>query len=91
MEDYEAKEKKMVKDAVNNLSNFVNKFGAPDKKFAQEVMNEHRTLQQSMMRLFLATIEEWSKQTQYDLRNEDTIRISKKIMSVMEDEGLRFV
>ena len=53
------------------------------QEFAEEMMNEHRTLQQSMFGLFLRTIEEWSKQKRYDLRNEYTVETSKKIMELL--------
>jgi hypothetical protein len=85
-------EKKKVKAMVEALSHFVNNYSCPNKDFAKQVMNEHRTLQQSMMRLFIATIEEWAKQEYFDLRNEDTIMLSRKIMKAIEGECyLRFI
>lgn len=79
-------DEKWAGEAVQNLTNFVNKYTCPEKVFARLMMNEHRTLQQSTMRLFMATIEEWSKQEHYDLRNEQTIKICKKIMEALGDE-----
>jgi hypothetical protein len=85
-------EKKKVKTVVEALSNFVNNYSCPNREFAKQVMNEHRTLQQGMMRLFIATIEEWAKQEYYDLRNEDTIMLSRKIVETIQGESyLRFV
>jgi hypothetical protein len=72
--------------AVQNLTKFVNNLSCPMKMFTKLMMQEHRTLQQSTMRLIIATIEEWSKQENYDLRNEQTIKICKKIMDAINDE-----
>lgn len=72
-------------ETLQKLIRFVNKLSCPEKVFAKLMMNEHRTLQQSTMRLFLRTIEEWSKQENYDLRNEQTIKICKKIMEALGD------
>ncbi len=80
-------EEERTKNAVINLTEFVNSFGTDNKLFAQYLMNEHRTLQQSTMRLFVACIEEWSKQKHWDLRNETTIELAKKIMAALENEN----
>jgi hypothetical protein len=76
-----------AKKAVEGLTGYVNNYGASYKLFAQYLMNEHRTLQQSTMRLFIACIEEWSKQKYGDLRNEATLELSKKIMNALENEN----
>lgn len=75
----------IAKEFAEKLSKFVNNYGCPMKELAQEVLNDHRTLQQTTMRLFMTVIEEWSKQEQYDLRNEQTIKLSKKIMEAVGD------
>lgn len=74
---------------VVRLSEFVNNYGCDVKGFANAIMREHRTLQQSMFRLFIKTISEWAKlsELQYDLRNEYTVQSSKKIMKVLEGFG----
>jgi len=46
-------------------------------------MRDHRTLQQATFGLFLRTIEEWSKQEHFDLRNEYTVQKSKEIMKLL--------
>ena len=72
--------------ALRNLIDFVNKFGCPDEIFAKLMMREHRTLQQSAMRLFMKCIEQWAIQEHSDLRNEATIALCKKIMKSVEDD-----
>lgn len=87
MSDMEATDMKMASEALSTLISFVNKFGCPDKLFAQLLMREHRTLQQSTMRLFMTCIDEWSRQEDYDLRNEATITLSRKIMETFKDKN----
>lgn len=57
------------------------------KAFAQHVVhNTHRTLQQGIMRLFIATIATWASEGRSDLRNESTIKMSKKIVAALGDK-----
>ena len=75
--------RKNPKELVSLLSQYVNSMCVNQKDFAEEVMREHRTLQQSMFGLFLRTIEEWSNQENYDPRNEYAVETSKKIMELL--------
>jgi hypothetical protein len=85
-------EAKTGKDMANELSSFVNNYGCDEEGFVETATRDHRTLQQSMFRLFLKCIQEWSKQENFDLRNEDTITQSKKIMEALGNETfVRFV
>ena len=45
----------------------------------------HRTLQQKIMGLFMATINKWSLSS-YDLRNEATVNLCKKIMALCDND-----
>lgn len=74
-------EKEQIKTTISQLLSC----DSVAKEFAALVLQEHRTLQQSMFRLFLGTINEWSKlqKNQYDLRNEYTVQTSKKIMEML--------
>lgn len=72
----------------------VNGFNAKEfeKAFSDCIMREHRTLQQSMMRCFMHQIKVWSETDFYDLRNEATVMLCKKIMeAVKDDEFLPFI
>ena len=82
-----------MENAVKVLSNFVNNMSHDKDGFAENVMREHRTLQQSMFALFLRTIEEWSKQEEWqrDLRNEFTVEKSKEIMKLFNGSGTPFI
>lgn len=60
---------------------------------AQVTKCTHRTLQQSIMRLFVATIEAWASlpESRYDLRNEATIKLCKKIVQATGDKYDRYL
>ena len=66
-------------DGVNNMS-FNN------KAFAAAICSQHRTLQQNAMRAMTACIKEWATQSDYDLRNEQTVMVCKKIMALVGDD-----
>jgi len=76
------------KDAVDAFSDFVNNMSMQPKEFAELVMREHRTLQQSMFGVMLETIKMWAEMSEsgrYDLRNEYTVKTSKKIMELLDN------
>lgn len=78
-----------TKDAVDNFSNYVNSFGLKPKDFADAVMNQHRTLQQSMFSCMIECMKSWSEmyeKERFDARNEDTCKLSNKIVKQFEDE-----
>ena len=79
-----------VENAVKVLSDFVNATSHDKDGFAETIMREHRTLQQSIFALFLRTIDEWSQQEnwQCDLRNEFTVEKSKEIMKLFIGSGV---
>ena len=74
-------------ELIAEISKFANAMASQDAEFAAQVMREHRTIQQSIFGLFLRTIEEWSKQENYDLRNEYTVKKSKEIMGVVDNSS----
>ena len=78
-------EENEAKKVVKQLSDFVNAYDHQGREFVEGVMKEHRTLQQSMFRLFMECIVTWSKLSveYYDLRNEATVKTSKKIMDAL--------
>jgi len=73
-----------AKVMVKKLIDFVNYFCFPKKEFAEALMREHRTLQQSTFDLFLTCIAEWAKQEHYDLRNEATVLTCRKIVELLD-------
>jgi hypothetical protein len=78
-------------EAARTLANFVNAMGHNTEDFVEQLtLREHRTLQQCSMAVFLSCIEAWAdkKDGHFDLRNEDTVRISRIIKERLLEEGL---
>lgn len=67
-------------DAVNNMSFDYDQFG---KGFR----NLHRTLQQNVMKAFMAFVKEMSLVECPDLRNEATVAMCKKIVEATKDNN----
>ena len=70
------------------LDEFVN--GAYDKEVKEfveaVVFRTHRTLQQKIFGLFLSLAEKYStlNSSQYDLRNEQTVKVAKRICEAID-------
>lgn len=79
-----------AKDLANDILSFVNSFGFDSKTFAETICSGHRTLQQSTMRLFIATIREMAK-VHPDLRNEQTVELAKKIVEIADSYSLPLI
>ena len=85
---YDRMTPKGVADALGDLCNWG---GAGEEiEFAENVMRQHRTLQQGIMRLFITVCGHWAKDYEkgpgwYDLRNEDTIKAAVKIVEATKD------
>ena len=79
------------RDLAKECADAVNSFSFNSKEFAQTICREHKTLQQSWMRVMMTCIEELAKQTNYDLRNEATVMMAKAIVEAVGDKGLPLV
>lgn len=77
---------------ANLLDKYINTMN-PDHSFLKDYITRrmHRTLQQQMFEFFLQVIEEWSKQTNFDARNEYTIKKCKEIMKVIDIAWCPFI
>lgn len=76
------------------LMNWVNAFGFDAEGFAKAITRGHPTLQQSVMRLFMATIDEWAKkplEDHWDDRNRATIEAAHKIVEATKDIGFPMI
>ncbi len=83
-----------VKNVVNSISHLVNGFGHDEEDFfIQEMGREHRTLQQGFTRLCRAWFLHLAalKEFQYDLRNEASVELAKKIKGVLKDNPLPLI
>lgn len=84
MSEWEIHEREESKKLADHFSNFVNTMARHPEYFAECVVSEHRTLQQSMFNVFMACIKKWSEQEHFDMRNEFTVKTSKKIMETLD-------
>lgn len=85
---------KTGQEMAASLANFANNFNCDLEGFVEGVTSDHRTLQQSMFNLFLHCMKEWSMRadgSNFDPRNEFTVKTSKKFMDLYEKEFGAFV
>lgn len=74
-------------EMAEQLAQFVNTFNTVRMEAcAQAMVHQHRTLQQSMTRMFLRFMELQAQEDDYDLRNQASIRLARKIVKLVEDE-----
>jgi hypothetical protein len=75
------------------LSEFVNGARSSDMEaFAEQMMREHRTLQQSTMNLFMTLVEAWDKcipTNRFDERNAAAVKLARKILNETGFAGSR--
>ena len=86
-----SKENERAQKAANDLLEFVNSYTHDDKIFANTICTGHRTLQQSVMRLMMATIKRMPEQTGFDERNEASVKLAKKIVEATDRYSLPFI
>ncbi len=74
------------------LEEFANGASSKDMAAFTEKVTDgiHRTLQQKCMRLFVACIEAWASRAErpglYDMRNEATVKLCKKMVDATGDK-----
>lgn len=68
------------------LSDFVNNYNAPEEDFIKSFKLQHRTLQQSMIRLFLKTMVDYAELDNYDGRNEGAVKMCKELVELYEEK-----
>jgi len=87
-------DKEEIKKAVQSVSHIMNAYGNEEVEFfVKQMSRQHRTLQQAFSRicqawfLHLASLEE----SRYDLRNEASVALAKKIKEVLENSPLPLI
>lgn len=76
--------------AANDILDFVNVYGFDSNTFAETICHAHRTLQQSVMSLFVTLIRYFSENG-YDERNEATVELSKELVKITDKHSLPFI
>ena len=72
------------------LLELANNYGCDYAAFAKTVAGGHKTLQQSVMRLFIATVREMAKVTPDD-RNAQTVELAKEILKIADGYSLPLI
>jgi hypothetical protein len=80
-------ERSTLTKAAEIMSNAVNDITMNPDDFAEAMMKEHRTLQQSVMKAFIAWLAKLSElpESQYDDRNVDAVTFAKKVVQYLKD------
>lgn len=79
-----------AKELAEEVVDCVNAFRFDDVEFAKTIAMNHRTLQQSVMRLFITTIRALSE-SGYDARNEATVELAKQIVKLVDKTNLPLI
>ena len=80
-----------AREAARNLASAVNEMGFDVDVFADELLRQHRTLQQTAFGAFLSTVKAWAalSPSHFDLRNEFTMEQSRKIVEALGQYNLK--
>ena len=80
-----------AREAARHLANAVNEMGFDVDVFADELLRQHRPLQQNAFGAFLATIRAWAElsENRYDARNEFTVSKSREIVATLGEFNLK--
>lgn len=80
------------KELAEAIGNFVNGADSKDIDTFVEAMinNVHRTLQQNTMKMFVRLVQKYAQlpDSHYDLRNEATVQLCKKIVERLDKYDL---
>jgi len=75
-----------AEDVASQISSYVNGFGmSRPQELAEAMGNDHPTLQQGKMRLFVAFVREMAKIEYPDARNEASVELAKKLVKEWGD------
>lgn len=85
------KETERAEKVANDLLEFVNSYSHDDKAFAEAICRGHRTLQQSVMRLFMTMVHRMADSTNFDERNEASVVLACKIEQATDGYSLPFI
>ncbi len=80
-----------AREAARHLANAVNEMGFDVDVFADELLRQHRTLQQTAFGASLATVKAWAglESNRFDARNEFTVEQSRKIVGALGQYNLK--
>jgi len=81
-----------AKEVRKSLECYLNQFGHPERTLIDEIETCHRTLQQSFTRLCVVWFLRMAEDSfSYDERNEASVKLAKKLHSILEDSYLPMI
>lgn len=72
-------------ELADHIAREVNSMGFDYQEFTVKMKCEHRTLQQNFTRLCLHWIHDLAMKENFDLRNQASVEVAKKIESHLDD------
>lgn len=83
-------QRQTAKEVAEVISRYVNGAGTEDiSALADEILWDHRTLQQQTFGLMMTCIEKWARvglTPNFDARNEYTVKLCKMMFEAVKDE-----
>lgn len=80
-------EKTIETRLATDIMDAVNTIGFKPSKFAESMCRQHRTLQQSAFRAFLAWTRELATMENYDARNAASVLLARELVKTMDEVG----
>lgn len=74
-----------ARDSAERILDDLNDLGFDRNHFADQVVHSHRSCQQNLFRVFIDCCERWAEMERrgfFDIRNEHTVKMAKKIMEI---------
>jgi hypothetical protein len=91
---YGSAKAKRAANAADELVVAVNELSFDVEAFAAAVRASHRTSQQAVMRAIVALLQQWADDAEsgnFDLRNEDSVRLAKRIQDAVGVAPLAYI
>jgi len=86
--------KERATKTAHDLASAVNEMSFDVVTFAQTIRREHRSLQQNTMRAVVALLKQWADDADsgnYDLRNEDTVKLARDLLAGVDNTNLSHI
>ena len=76
---------KITKEITKAMSIYAANFGCKDKMFAKYLADDHPTIQQSFVRLFVAFLREMANKKYTDDRNKRAVNAAKIMINALDE------
>ena len=76
-------------NVLNEFASWLNTYASDKDDFAEEMVQLHPTLQQKLMRFFIAWCRKMTKLHNDDPRNKASVELARKIIDMVDEEYIR--